>query len=124
MLEMKANLYYRQILKEFPSSYFAEDSTRVIIGIDCDFYDAKDITLSELKAKFYENASREQICKYSGFFGVFSANFISLFENLPSNENKNYDFPNFYLPMLKLIWFMKKLAKCFLNTEKISILIF
>ncbi|EGT3496680.1 anthranilate synthase subunit I, partial [Campylobacter coli] len=85
MLEMKANLYYRQILKEFPSSYFAEDSTRVIIGIDCDFYDAKDITLSELKAKFYENASREQICKYSGFFGVFSANFISLFENLPSN---------------------------------------
>ena len=48
MLEMKANLYYRQILKEFPSSYFAEVSTRVIIGIYSDFYDAKDITLREI----------------------------------------------------------------------------
>ncbi|EAL3861066.1 anthranilate synthase component I family protein, partial [Campylobacter coli] len=113
MLEMKANLYYRQILKEFPSSYFAEDSTRVIIGIDCDFYDAKDITLSELKAKFYENASREQICKYSGFFGVFSANFISLFENLPSNENKNYDFPNFLFANAKAYLVYEKTSKMF-----------
>ncbi len=52
MLEMKAKLYYRQIFKKYPYSYFAEDSTRVIIGIECDFYDAKDITFSELKAKF------------------------------------------------------------------------
>ncbi|EAI3388255.1 anthranilate synthase component I family protein [Campylobacter coli] len=113
MLEMKANLYYRQILKKYPSSYFAEDSTRVIIGIDCDFYDAKDITLSELKAKFYENASKEQICKYSGFFGVFSANFISLFENLPSNENKNYDFPNFLFANAKAYLVYEKTSKMF-----------
>ena len=50
MLEMKANLYYRQILKEFPSSYFAEDSTRVIIGIDCDFYSSS--TFQKIKPHF------------------------------------------------------------------------
>lgn len=113
MLKNKANLYYRQILHHFPDSYFAEDSTKIIIGINCEFYDANNMNFSEFRAKFYECASKQQLCEYSGFFGVFSANFISLFENLSSSQNKNYDFPDFLFANAKAYLVYEKANKMF-----------
>lgn len=40
MFVKNVNFYYRQILEKFENSYFAEDLTKVIIGIDCDYLDA------------------------------------------------------------------------------------
>ena len=41
MFVKNVNFYYRQILEKFENSYFAEDLTKVIIGIDCDYLDEK-----------------------------------------------------------------------------------
>lgn len=100
MLSKDVNFYYRQILEKYPNSYFTQDLNKVIIGIDYEYLDANSITFSELKAKFYEYAAGEKLCEYAGFFGVLSADFIHLFENLPSLERKNYDFPPFLLKFL------------------------
>ncbi|KAA6233539.1 anthranilate synthase component I family protein [Campylobacter sp. LR264d] len=95
MLRKEANFYYRQILQRYPNSYLAQDLNKTIIGIDCEFLDANDMEFSDFKAKFYECASREKLCEYAGFFGVFSANFITLFEDLPKCGQKNYEYPLF-----------------------------
>ncbi len=42
MFVKNVNFYYRQILEKFENSYFAEDLTKVIIGIDCDYLDANE----------------------------------------------------------------------------------
>ncbi|EGN9748486.1 anthranilate synthase component I family protein, partial [Campylobacter jejuni] len=92
MFVKNVNFYYRQILEKFENSYFAEDLTKVIIGIDCDYLDANELSFSEFKAKYYEALSKNKICDFAGFFGVFSANFVSLFEKIPLSSKKNYDF--------------------------------
>lgn len=95
MLTGKAQEYYRQILVHFPHSYFAEDESKIIIGIDPVFLDANDMDFSEFKARFYEKAAKKNLCEYAGFFGVFAADFISLFENVGVCEKKSYEFPLF-----------------------------
>lgn len=95
MLTGKAQEYYRQILVHFPHSYFAEDESKIIIGIDPVFLDANDMDFSEFKARFYEKAAKKSLCEYAGFFGVFAADFISLFEDVGRSEKKSYEFPLF-----------------------------
>ena len=113
MLSKDVNFYYRQILEKYPNSYFTQDLNKVIIGIDCEYLDANSITFSELKAKFYEYAAGEKLCEYAGFFGVLSADFIHLFENLPSLERKNYDFPPFLFANAKAYLLYEKNSKMF-----------
>lgn len=113
MLSKQASFYYRQILAKYPNSYLAEDLNKTIIGIDCEFLDANELSLSELKARFYECVAKEKLCDYAGFFGVLSANFISLFENLPKSENKNYDYPLFLFANAKAYLVFEKNSKMF-----------
>ncbi|MCX2683474.1 anthranilate synthase component I family protein [Campylobacter sp. MIT 21-1685] len=113
MLEKKANFYYRQILERYENSYFAEDSNKVIIGIDVEFLDSNTMTFSELKAKFYQSAAGEKLCEYAGFFGVLSANFITLFEDLPLCEKKSYDFPLFLFANARAYLVYEKNTKMF-----------
>lgn len=49
MFVKNVNFYYRQILEKFENSYFAEDLTKVIIGIDCDYLDANELSLASLR---------------------------------------------------------------------------
>ena len=58
MLTGKAQQYYRQILAHFPHSYFAEDESKIIIGIEPDFLDASQMDFSEFKARFYEKSAK------------------------------------------------------------------
>jgi len=118
MLNKEANFYYKQILKKYPNSYFAQDLNKVIIGIDPDFLDSNEIAFSEFKAKFYECTSKEKLCDYAGFFGVFSANFITLFEDLALNTNKNYDYPLFLFANAKAYLVYEKNSKMFFKFGK------
>lgn len=95
MLTGKAQEYYRQILARFPHSYFAEDESKIIIGIDPVFLDASQMDFSEFKARFYEKSAKKSLCEYAGYFGVFAADFISLFENIGVCAKKSYEFPLF-----------------------------
>ena len=95
MLTGKAQQYYRQILAHFPHSYFAEDESKIIIGIEPDFLDASQMDFSEFKARFYEKSAKKSLCEYAGYFGIFAADFISLYENVGVCEQKSYEFPLF-----------------------------
>lgn len=95
MLTGKAQQYYRQILAHFPHSYFAEDESKIIIGIEPDFLDALQMDFSEFKARFYEKSAKKSLCEYAGYFGIFAADFISLYENVGVCEQKSYEFPLF-----------------------------
>lgn len=95
MLTGSVQGYYRQILGRFPHSYFAEDESKVIIGIDPEFLDAGAMDFSEFKARFYEKAAKKALCEYAGFFGVLAADFISIYENIDICEDKSYEFPLF-----------------------------
>ncbi|MBM0636791.1 anthranilate synthase component I family protein [Campylobacter sp. VicNov18] len=113
MFVNKINFYYRQILERFENSYFVEDLTRFIIGIDCDYLDANEISFKDFKAKYYEALSENKICDYAGFFGVFSADFVSLFENISFSSEKNYDFPLFLFANAKAYLIYEKTSKMF-----------
>ena len=113
MFAKNVNFYYKQILAKFENSYFAEDLNKVIIGIDCDFFDANELSFSELKAKFYELSAQKRTCEYAGFFGVFSADFITLFEKIPSITKKNYNFPLFLFANAKAYLVYEKNSKMF-----------
>ncbi len=113
MLSKEASFYYRQILEKYPNSYLAEDLNKTIVGIDCEFLDANELSLSELKARFYECVAEEKLCDYAGFFGVLSANFITFFEDLPKCEKKNYDYPLFLFANAKAYLVFEKNSKMF-----------
>lgn len=95
MLSCLPLVYYKQILKHYEYSYFAEDEHKVIIGIDPLFLDAKDMDLSELKFEFYQESAKKPLCEYAGFFGVLAADFYTFFEKIDTPGLKNYDFPLF-----------------------------
>ncbi|WP_345788963.1 anthranilate synthase component I family protein [Campylobacter troglodytis] len=96
MLTGRVQDYYKELLARFPKSYYAEDESKVIIGIDGECLDAKDMDFSEFKARFYERAAKVSLCEYAGFFGVLAADFITLYEDIKTPTKKSYDFPLFF----------------------------
>ncbi len=96
MLTGRVQDYYKELLARFPKSYYAEDESKVIIGIDGECLDAKDMDFSEFKARFYERAAKSSLCEYAGFFGVLAADFITLYEDIKTPTKKSYDFPLFF----------------------------
>ena len=96
MLTGRVQDYYKELLARFPKSYYAEDESKVIIGIDGECLDAKDMDFSEFKARFYERAAKASLCEYAGFFGVLAADFITLYEDIKTPTKKSYDFPLFF----------------------------
>ncbi|AXP09440.1 anthranilate synthase component I family protein [Campylobacter hepaticus] len=108
------NFYYRQILSKFKNSYLVEDLSRIIIGIDCDYLDANDLSFSQLKLK-YELLAQKSICDHAGLFGIFSWNFISLLEKIPIFSSRNYDFPLFLFANAKAYLIYEKEHNTFLK---------
>lgn len=113
MLSKTANFYYKQYLRKYPNSYFAEDDNKIIIGIDCEYLDANEMDFSLLKMRFYEEAAKKRTCKNAGFFGVLSADFVSLFENLEQNPKKNYEFPLFLFANARAYLIYEKQSKMY-----------
>lgn len=113
MLTNRAQNYYRQILKRHPNSYFAEDESKIIIGIDCEFLDANEMDFSEFKARFYEKAAKKPLCEYGGFFGVLAADFISLYEDIGICEDKSYEFPLFLFADARAYLIFEKNSKIY-----------
>ena len=95
MLTGRVQDYYKKIAQSFENSYFAEDESKIIIGIDCEFLDARAMDFSEFKARFYEKAAKKPLCEWAGFFGVFAADFITLYEDIAAPKAHSYDFPLF-----------------------------
>ena len=95
MLTGRVQDYYKKIAQRFENSYFAEDESKIIIGIDCEFLDATAMDFSEFKARFYEKAAKKPLCEWAGFFGVFAADFITLYEDIATPKKRSYDFPLF-----------------------------
>ncbi len=95
MLTGRVQDYYKKIAARFENSYFAEDESKIIIGIDCEFLDATAMDFSEFKARFYEKAAKKPLCEFAGFFGVFAADFITLYEDIATPKSHSYDFPLF-----------------------------
>lgn len=71
------------------------------------------MSFSEFKTKYYEALTKSKIYNYAGFFGVFSANFISLFEKILLSSKKNYDFPLFLFANAKAYLIYEKNSKMF-----------
>lgn len=113
MLDKKVHFYYRQILSYYPNSYFAEDLNKVIIGIDCEYLDANSMSFSEFKSQFYAHAAKKPLCDFAGFFGVFSADFVRFFEELPFCKEQSYDFPQFFFANARAYLIYEKNSKMF-----------
>lgn len=113
MLTKNANFYYRQILKHYANSYFAEDKDKIIIGIDCEYLDGFKMDFSAFKAQFHALKSKASLCKEAGLFGVLAADFITLFEKIKTPKKKNYDFPLFLFANASAYLIFEKASKMY-----------
>lgn len=91
MLLLSPFEYYDVIRQQYESSYLAEDSEQVIIGIDCEFYSGDEI--SELRSCFEANKINSINAPFAGLFGVLSYKCVSLFEPSAPAKDAPYHFP-------------------------------
>ena len=113
MLSKNAHFYYKQIIQRYENSYLAEDKDKVIIGIDATYLDSNEMDFSEFKSLFYECCAKDHDFDLAGFFGVFSFDFISLFEKLEPCKKKSYDFPLFLFANAKAYLLYEKTSKMY-----------
>lgn len=90
----KPLFYYKQIIHKLPNSYFAEDETQVIIGIDCDYFEGENL---DRLGEFYERSKGAknwgEICDFAGIFGVMAWDIVYKFEKIGAKKRNLYDFP-------------------------------
>lgn len=103
MFVKNANFYYRQILEKFENSYFAEDLTKVIIGIDCDYLDANELSLVSLKQNIMKLQARIKFVILRDFLGFLVLILYLYLRKFHFLLRKIMIFLYFYLQMPKLI---------------------
>ena len=106
--------YYKEILKNYPKSYFCEDTEQVIIGIDCDYFDANKMSFDSFKYEF-EKAKHESKTDvaFSGFFGVMGYEIVHIFEKIGKIKDKFYEFPMFFFANAKNYLHYDKFSKIY-----------
>lgn len=94
ILELKQDPfdYYKHIKSIFPDSYLTEDNKKIIIGIDCDYYDSESCTYDDIRAHII---SKKGLSDFSGLFGVLSYETIHYFERINEIDKTQYFFPKF-----------------------------
>lgn len=113
MLLEKPLFYYKNILKNYPNSYLAEDEKQVIIGIDCEYFESDEILNL---ANFFENAKHNALKNapnFAGIFGVTAYESVYKFENLGIPKKSLYKFPNFYYANAKNYLHFDKFSKIY-----------
>lgn len=111
MLLQKPLFYYKLILQNYPNSYLAEDSSQVIIGIDCEYVDGLQKDYSELK-RYFKTTSND-LAPFAGLFGVLSYEGINFFENIAQNAKEQYSFPKFIYANAKAYLHFDKMSKIY-----------
>ena len=84
--------YYKYIRETYENSYLAEDTTQIIIGINCSYLDSTMYSYEDIR-DFIKN--KNGISDFSGLFGVFAYETIHYFERINEIKSEQYYFPNF-----------------------------
>lgn len=114
MLLKEPLFYYQVICENFKNSYFCEDKEQVIIGIDCEYFDANECDFNELRVHFANSSANNCIdAPFVGFFGVFAHNGISYFEDIEIKKDRQYEFPKFFYANAKAYLHYDKLSKIY-----------
>jgi len=112
MLLEQPLFYYEKIKEKFKNSYLAEDKTQIIIGIDCDYIDEKDIDFYGLRSYFDTNRNRS-LAPFAGLFGVFAYSGVRYFEYIGEEKAKKYEFPKFIYADAKAYMHFDKMSKIY-----------
>ena len=108
---IKEPLYYFSVIrKHFRNSYLAEDIHQIIIGIDCDYFDAYSHNYTSLQANYQQQTP---IAPFAGLFGVLGYESIHFFENIPTQEQAQYEFPAFVFANAKAYLHYSKVNKVY-----------
>lgn len=114
MLFLKPEIYYKEILRNHPNSYLAEDERQVIIGIDCEYLDANKMSYDEFKLAFEKaKFSPKTKAKFAGFFGVTSYEIVHKFEYIGELKEPPYSFPKFFYADAKAYLHYDKMSKIY-----------
>ena len=105
MLTKEPLHYFSTIRKHFRNSYLAEDIHQIIIGIDCDYFDAYSHNYASLQTYYQQQTP---IAPFAGLLGVLGYESIHFFENIPTQDKHNTSFPLLYLRMRKPICIIPK----------------
>ena len=110
MLTKEPLHYFSTIRKHFRNSYLAEDIHQIIIGIDCDYFDAYSHNYTSLQANYQQQTP---IAPFAGLFGVLGYESIHFFENIPTQEQAQYEFPTFVFANAKAYLHYSKVNKVY-----------
>lgn len=110
MLIKEPLYYFSAIRKRFRNSYLAEDIHQIIIGIDCDYFDAYSHNYTSLQANYQQQTP---IAPFAGLFGVLGYESIHFFENIPTQEQAQYEFPAFVFANAKAYLHYSKVNKVY-----------
>lgn len=110
MLTKEPLHYFSTIRKHFRNSYLAEDIHQIIIGIDCDYFDAYSHNYASLQAYYQQQTP---IAPFAGLFGVLGYESIHFFENIPTQEQAQYEFPAFVFANAKAYLHYSKVNKVY-----------
>ena len=105
MLTKEPLHYFSTIRKHFRNSYLAEDIHQIIIGIDCDYFDAYSHNYASLQAYYQQQTP---IAPFAGLFGVLGYESIHFLKIFPHKSKLNTSFPPLYLRMRKPICIIPK----------------
>lgn len=110
-MHTKEPLYYYTIIrKHYKNSYLAEDNQQVIIGIDCEYFDAYSHNYASLQAYYQQQTP---IAPFAGLFGVLGYEAIHFFENIPQKDTAQYNFPAFVFANAKAYLHYSKVNKVY-----------
>ncbi|GJH39631.1 anthranilate synthase component I [Capnocytophaga sp. HP1101] len=82
----------------------------MIIGIDCDYFDAYTHSYASLQTYYQQQTP---IAPFAGLFGVFGYEAIHFFENIPAQEQAQYEFPAFVFANAKAYLHYSKVNKVY-----------
>ena len=112
MLLEQPLFYYEVIREKFKNSYLAEDKTKTIIGIDCDYIDEKDLVFYGLRS-FFDTNRNKSLAPFAGLFGVFAYDGVRYFEYIGEEKAKKYEFPKFIYADAKAYLHFDKMSKIY-----------
>ncbi|MBE3605930.1 anthranilate synthase component I family protein [Campylobacter sp. RM13119] len=112
MLLYEPIFYYEQIKNKFPKSYLAEDKFQAIIGIDCEYFDAKNYDLDALVGYYNANLQKSQ-APFAGLFGVFAHGSVKFFEDIAEPSECAYEFPEFFYANANAYLHFDKVSKIY-----------
>lgn len=114
MLLQDPIFYYKKILEKYQNSYLCEDTEQIIIGIDCDYFDANKIKFSDFKTKFeLAKQNPKTNAPFGGFFGIMGYEIVHIFEKIGNEKEKFYEFPNFFFANAKNYLHYDKFSKIY-----------